>query len=243
MAMNTDGTMNGTRPNQPTAGNYAAPQIMVADLKDQAKYAAAPPAQTLPLALHHVIPWEYLWNFWNGMVANKYYGAARDYLALFGFAKATTGRWTTDMDRNTFVDPTLGEIESNICWWKWNLVRGPQHRTSATQDGQQPGVDPGAAVDDMHWRAGDAAPRIKKLADIGKFIHDTTGKLQRPDSAKYVSEKDLSTVIRSWSSLAREKLIEFNPDMWRIETKSPDYFNPGGGGVITHPRWHKLTRD
>ncbi len=59
---------------------------------------------------------------------------------------------------------------------------------------------------------------------------------------RYVPEKDLSMLIRSRSSLAREEIIESNPDMWRIEVRSPSYSNPGGGAVI-HPRWHKVTWD
>jgi hypothetical protein len=243
MAMNTDGTMTGGRPNQPRDAIYDAPQVRVADLRHQGKYANAAAARTLDMALHHVIPWEYLWNFWNAMVRRKYYGAARDFLALFGFPKATTAGWVKDMERNTFADPTLGEIESEMCWWPWNLVRGPKYRTTAALDRRQPGIDPGAEIDDMHWRSGDAAPRLKKLVVIGKFMHETTQKLQSENKAKYVSEKDLSTVIRSWSSLAREPIVEFNPEMWRIETGSSDYFNPGSGGIVSHPRWHKVTRD
>lgn len=49
-------------------------------------------------------------------------------------------------------------------------------------------------------------------------------------------------LIRSRSSLAREEIVESNPDMWRIDVRSPSYSNPGGGPVI-HPRWHKVTWD
>ena len=240
MAMDRSGIMNGSRPNQPGGEAYRTPMIPVANLKHQGKYAGAPSAQGLPLALHHVIPWEVLWNFWNAMVRRKYYGAARDYLSLFGFAKARTKAWTDAMARGAFDDPSVGGIETNMCWWEWNLVRGPEHRTQASLGDTSSGTDPGAELDDMHFGAGKDGPRIKGLIAIGHVMKAQTRLLANSGS---VAENVLSNTIRSWTATARAKIVEFEPAMWQVETKSPAFTQPGNHASPIHPRWNKVTRE
>ena len=135
MGMNNMGLMNGNRPDQPRGGNYEAPHINVHLLRHQGLYSEAAPDLELPLALHHVIPWEFLWHFWNALIGQQYYDTARDFLSVYGFHKAQTESWISNMEARRFIDPTVGRIEQRLCWAEWNLVRGPAHRTTAESEG------------------------------------------------------------------------------------------------------------
>ncbi len=231
MAIDGYGICDGDRPSQPSTGNYVAPRIVARDLIHRGKYAAdtTPIGIGLPLALHHIVPWEHLWAFWNAMIEAEFYGAARDFLAILGVPKALSDKPINDMKKGTYLNASY-YYDVLICWSEWNLVRGPQFRTDASK----PEGDPGAALDDMHWGAGKESKRIKNIAELDVVITTYTARMQ--------NEKQLCREIRSWSELARNSLVEFIPGMWTIETKSEDYV-PGGHANAIHPRWNKKIRD
>ena len=231
MAIDGHGICDGARPNQPGGGNYATPTIIARNLNHRGKYAAdvTPAGIALPLALHHIIPWEHLWGFWNAMITAEFDQAARDFLSILGVSKSLTADPLNQMRKGTFAN-AMYDYDTIICWGEWNVVRGPQFRTPAGT----PGGDPGANVDDMHWGAGKHAKRVQDIAELDVVILRYTNQMQ--------DEKQLCREIRSWTELARNSLVEFNEDQWYIETKSPDYV-PGGGAAAVHPRWNKRTRD
>jgi len=228
MAFNANGISDGVRPAQPGGGNYAAPVIIARDLNVRGKYNAdvTPGGIPLPLALHHIVPWEHLWTFWNAMVRAEFHDSARDFLSILGVPKAMTATPFKRIRAGTFHDPD--DYHVLICWAQWNLVRGPAWRTEPGK----PGADPGPNVDDMSKGAREHADRIKSIAELDVVITTYTEKMR--------NETQLSREIRSWSQLARNDLVEFIPEMWWIETKSSNYV-PGGMLPAIHPRWNKAT--
>ncbi len=239
MSINSQGVMDGTRPSTPSRPPYTAPTVLVSSLSHAGLYDGAAATTTLPLALHHIVPWESLWGFWNALVGAGYTDAARDYATLFGFAKASTAGWGTDMAAKRFVDPTNGGLEVAMCWRPWNLVRGPQWRPQADEEKKngrpvKPAMDPGSDIDDMSHGAGKHAGHIKLMVEVGvvmkAFLPATT------------SETAVSKVIRSWTSLARHDLIEFDPKNWRVETKGDKYVPSVNHSDPVHPKWNKVTR-
>jgi hypothetical protein len=231
----------GNRPERPRGGNYEPPHINVHLLRHQGLYSEAAPDLELPLALHHVIPWEFLWHFWNALIGQQYYDAARDFLSIYGFHKAQTESWISNMEARRFSDPNVGGIEQRLCWAEWNLVRGPAHRTTAESEGaNKPGIDPGPDLDDMQrGAAADDAGRIRQLLDIGRFMSNITITMNLHNYNKDINKKVLKDKIRSWTVLAHQPLIEFNPNMWSIETRSPPYSPSVDHSKVVHPLWNK----
>lgn len=221
------------RPNQPTGGRHGNPPSIIArNLPNHGgKYANAPATTLLPLALHHVIPWEHLWKFWNEMVRNKYYSAARDFLAILGLAKPTTKDAFDAIAKGCYLNAQWG-FDVRICWAEWNLVRGPEFRVK----GDGPEEDPGPNVDDMHWMASKDSKRLESLVKLDELILGYTTTLPR--------EKDLSGYIRSWSGLARNQIVEFEAAMWKLPATARDYVpsDPTTHSIPLHPEWLKRRR-
>jgi hypothetical protein len=222
------------RPNQPNAGMYANPRIIARDLDHKGKYDAdtTPAGIDLPLALHHVIPWKHLWQFWDALIDQEYYVSCRAFLGILGIPMGTTKKAFEQIKKSKYND-AVNDFQTKLCWGSWNLVRGPQFRVSADQSQGHSGFDPGDAVDDLHWMAGKDAGRITKLVGIDAVL------------LKYIDQMpDESTVrgtINSWTALARESIVEFIPEMWTINRESPDYV-PGGHHQAVHPTWWKRQR-
>ena len=230
MAIDGYGTCDGDRPSQPSTGNYVAPRIVARDLIHRGKYAAdtTPIGIGLPLALHHIIPWEHLWAFWNAMIEAKFYEAARDFLAILGVPKTLSDKPINDMKKGTYLNASY-YYDVLICWGEWNLVRGPQFRTDASK----PEGDPGAAS--MTCTGGPARSRSGSRASRSW----TWSSRPIPPSCR----TRRNCAARSGRGpCSRNSLVEFIPGMWTIETKSEDYV-PGGHANAIHPRWNKKIRD
>jgi hypothetical protein len=230
MSFNNDGKLTNARPAQPNVGNYVTPAINVHGLQVRDLYSTAPVGQTLPLALHHVSPWELLWKYWNSLVDREWYSALRDFLAILGVKKAETAYLPGEMSKNRFVDRGFGgmNLDVIICWSEWNLVRGPSNRSDDPNQQTQL-VN---KVDFRGYTKGDTGARLAALVAMADEM------LAVFNNPSYPGKESLhSSKIRSWSALARQSLVEFDASMWRIDKNSPPYFNPGGGAVITHPLW------
>lgn len=234
MTFLADGHLSNNRPAQPSTGVYVTPDVNVHELPDRGQYDAAPPGQTLPLALHHVCPWEVLWKFWNTLVDRKWFGAVRDFAAILGVAKATTSKLPAAMSNNRFADPVPGgrNLDVIICWSVWNLVRGPELRT----DDPNAETSLNKKVDFRGYETGDVGARLAALVRVA----DTMIRVVETPGWPQKDEKMLCEMIGRWTSLAREPLIEFREEMWRIDKRGQPYSrmpSPAGGFVVTHPRW------
>jgi len=104
------------RPNQPKGGRHGTPpRVLVSDLPNTGgKFANAPPGATLPLALHHVVPWEHLWKFWNEMCKSVLLGR-RDFLAILGVAKPTTAPAFKNI-ATARINNASWYFDVTICW-------------------------------------------------------------------------------------------------------------------------------
>lgn len=244
------GTAATDRPNPPNQPPYSTPPaVRVADLRTLNKYAAAPPGTTLELALHHVVPWAVLRDFWNALAGAGWYDPLRDFAALFGRAKALTSHWPDDMANDRFTDRVpgpLGDLPTALCWWPWNLVRGPKHRTTAALDRGVAGVDPGDDIDDLSRGNGKHAVHVTAMCGVGRHMSQVVAATQRVETGPWVIHHDRAGVteaIRRWQVLARHPLVEFDPAVWRIESNSPDYAPSVNHGPVRHPRWSRVTRN
>ena len=199
----------------------------------------------LDLALHHVVPWRVLRDFWNALARAGHYDPLRDVAALWSTGprpRPSTGRRTWPTGR--FEDRGgTDDFAQNLCWWPWNLVRGPKHRSSAVTDpgvaGTDPGeggADPAAALDDLSRGNGRNAVHLLAMLQVGRRMAEV---IRRPDG---VDPGQLTRDIAGWQVLARHPLVEFEPAAWRIEMGSPDFTPSVNNKPPVHPRWNKRTR-
>jgi hypothetical protein len=230
MVFNPNGTLTNARPGQPNVGNYVSPNILVNTLTTGDRYNGAPPGQTLPLALHHVSPWEILWKYWNALVGREWYTALRDFLAILGVSKAQTAYLPTEMGKTQFADRGFNgtNLDVIICWSEWNLVRGPSNRSD--DPNQQTTL--ANKVDFRGYTKGNTGARLAALVEMADEM------IAIISNPSYPQKESLhSATVRSWMQLAKNSLVEFDATMWRIDKNAPPYNNPGGGAVITHPQW------
>jgi hypothetical protein len=169
------------------------------------------------------------------MISRGWYGAARDFLSLYGVAKSETAGYFTDMKKNRFVDPD--NWDQLICWKPWNLVRGPANRTD---DPNQYNVANRASanfrkvLDFENYKTGPNSDRISAVIVVGTTMYEVIKNPPYPPK-----EKDLSSMVRSWHQLVQNyAIIEWDASMWLIDTDSPDYVAPVGGSVPVHPAWY-----
>ncbi len=239
------GLLHDARPDQPNRPPYTdRPVIRLAGLRHLGKYAKADPDLMLDLALHHVVPWRVLRDFWNALARSGWHEPLRDVAALFNRPKAQTKYWPEDMANAKFWDRGgTDDFAQNLCWWPWNLVRGPKHRSSADTDpgvaGTDPGeagADPATALDDLSRGTGKNAVHLLAMLQVGRQM----ARVVR--GADGVDPGQLSRDIAGWQTLARHPLVEFEPAAWRIEMGSPDFTPSVNNKPPVHPRWNKRTR-
>lgn len=235
-------TASRARPDPPNRPPYnTPPAVPVRTLRTLGKYAAAPPGTALELALHHIVPWAVLRDFWNALARAGWYDHLRDFAALFGRAKARTKYWPEDMTNGRFADRLGGDFPTDLCWWEWNLVRGPRHRTTADTDRGVAGTDPGDAIDDLSRGNGRHAIHVAAMCEVGRAMQRVTAAADTGRLGE-IDPKALTETVRRWQALARHPLIEFSPAVWRIETGSPDYAPSVNNRPPRHPRWNRRTR-
>ena len=171
------GFLHPARPDQPNRPPYTdkPESARLSGLRTLGKYAQAGPNQKLELALHHVVPWNVLRDFWNALARVAAYDQLRDFAALFGRAKEQTKYWPTDMRTGRFDDRHgADDFAQALCWWPWNLVRGPKNRTSQRTDQGVAGTDPGEGIDDLSRGNGRNAVHILALVQVGRDMERVT---------------------------------------------------------------------
>jgi hypothetical protein len=221
MTMTAEGIIRDKRPNQPREDSYTTPDIPLRGLNIGGKYSAdAVQAGTLPLALHHVIPWNLLRTFWNMMQKNGYWTSLAVYGSMLGVAQSTMRTLTTGMKKKKFGNAI--DLDVKICWAEWNLVRGPEHRSD----------DPGEHLDDMQSSYGIEAnnQRIMFLIDHGKQMKRLITAMPR--------ESDVRKMIDSMKrTLNRQKIMEFDRNIWRVGSSSVEFVAATRDSFATQPLW------
>lgn len=221
MAMTPTGMLQDTRPNQPQEDDYTTPNIPLRGLNLGGKYGENHITnRTLPLALHHVIPWNLLRSFWNKLQDRKHWTTMAVYGSMLGVAQTTMGTATSGMKKSRFGDAIgLGE---KICWAEWNLVRGPQHRSD----------DPGELLDDMRSSYGIETnnQRIKFLLHCGKQMRQFIASAPR--------EAEIRQLVNSMKrTLNRQKIMEFDRNIWRVGSTSREFVPGNTNAGAVQPLW------
>jgi hypothetical protein len=222
MAMSLKGILGDARPGQPQEDAYTTPNISLRGLNVGGQYPEGEISTgSLPLALHHVIPWNLLRAFWNAMQSNNYWTPMAVYGSMVGVAQATMTGFTTGMKQSKFGDPI--DLDEKICWAPWNLVRGPRKRSD----------DPGEELDDMQSSYGAAAnnQRIKFLIARGTEMQRLVAAMPREDAVRDLVESMKRT-------LNRKRIMEFDRNIWRVGSDSPDFVSANRDAFAVEPLWH-----
>jgi hypothetical protein len=228
------------RPDQPRTPPHQLPlgrRPLVADLRHRGKYDGAPTGTRLRLALHHVVPWATLVGFWNALAERGQYAALREFATLFGRSKEGTKYWPEDMAAGRFTDRHgTTDLATDLCWWPWNLVRGPQDRPQASsrEYSKHPAADPGDDLDDLSLGNGANAVHILAMMNVGRFMQ---GVIRSPGS---MTEAEVTKAVARWLALSRHPVIEFDPAVWRIDRDGPGYSLTDKG--VTYPLWFKRVK-
>ena len=220
--MSITGALHEARPNQPQEDFYNAPIIALAGLNVGGKYPANVLQEGfLPLALHHVIPWNLLRDFWNTLQEKQYWKAIAIYGSMIGVAQPTMSRLVDAMRRARFANAI--DLDAKICWARWNLVRGPQHRSD----------DPGEDLDDMRSRYGNDAnnKRIGFLLANGVAMRQWLHGI--PTEATIVE-----AIVEMKRKLNRSDVMEFDKEIWRVSSDSPSFVAANRDAFAVQPLWH-----
>ena len=222
MGISVKGVLNDARPNQPQEPAYDTPNIGLRGLNHGGKYSDDVLANgRLPLALHHVIPWNLLRDFWNKIQSCEYWECLAVYGSMVGVTQSTMSQMTRKMRRSQFGNAI--DLDASICWAEWNLVRGPQHRSD----------DPGEELDNMRSSYGRSADnsRIKSLLGFGAQMSRHLAGTPR--------EADVRELIDQMKrKLNRKKIMEFNSAIWRTQSDSPQFVPATRDAFATQPLWH-----
>jgi hypothetical protein len=233
------GTHDGARPAVPTDKPYSPPPTVTfgsLNTKNQPHFAVGVthggmPAQGVDLALHHVVGWDIIWNFWNKLIRHEQYEHARKYLALFGAAQATTANLASLCAKNKFVAQSAWN--QMMCWKQNNLVRGPADRSD------DPNVNT-TLVDKIDFK------KVGKNAYHGQLVAlRTLGEqmceiIATPANSK-LPDATLNKIMEGWKLIQAKPLMEWDEDLWMIDDSFPKYSNTpdpvNGGFVVVKPKW------
>jgi len=228
MAMTSSGLLESERPNQPQEDAYVTPDVFLRGLNLGGKYDEQQVGnRTLPLALHHVIPWNLLRDFWNKLQGCNYWKSMAVYGSMLGVAQSTMGTATSRMKKSRFGDAI--DLDEKLCWAQWNLVRGPQYRPKSNA----PGEDPGEDLDNMRSSYGIEAnnQRIKFLLDRGAQMRRFIASAPR--------ESDVREMINLMKrTLNRKRIMEFDGNIWRVGSGSPKFVPGNTNSGAIQPLWH-----
>lgn len=223
MTMTNSGVLRDARPNQPQEEAYNTPTVLLGGLNHGSKYGEEVlRTGSLPLALHHVIPWNLLRDFWNRMRENNYWNCLAVWGSMVGVTQAEMSRCISQGMRRSRFGNAIG-LDAKICWAEWNLVRGPQHRSD----------DPGEELDDMRSSYGTPSNnnRIKLLINHGNQM-----KTWLQGMPKEASVRELVNTMKR--QLNRKGIMEFDPNIWRTKSDSPDFVPATRDSFATQPLWH-----
>ena len=78
----------------------------------------------IPMAWHHLIPWNKLRNSWSALAASGQWEVLLAWLKLTDIGAADTR--IGEMQTGTLGTVNASAIETSMCWAQWNLVEGPK---------------------------------------------------------------------------------------------------------------------
>jgi hypothetical protein len=236
------------RPAMPGVPPYSPqPRIIARDLEStKGKYKTDTSQQgvTLPLALHHVVPWATLRAFWGDLFKRRHFEAFKEFLSLYGVPKPQLSDLPAKVDHKQFQAGLwfIGDMAMDqlICWGKWNLVRGPAHRVQAKDAAGHVGFDPGEGFDEFHWFAGGHEKRLSSLRGLYDMMRTYSS---NPQAVSTRDEQNVIAFLKTFRSMTvLAKVVEFGEDMWLVDQSSADYKPGGTNDNPRHPNWWKRQR-
>jgi len=230
------------RPGLPAVAPYQPAPLIEAEKVAPTKYKNAKGVM-LPLALHHIIPWSALREFWGELFKREHFEAFKEFASLYGCPKPQLKRLRESVRQQKFQAVLLEfdglSLDQLICWGKWNLVRGPAFRVGSKEAQGHVGFDPSDDFDDFHWFAKDA----NRLVQLRSLFGGIKKYVDNPKSDSTGDERDLIAFLQSFrNSSVLAEIVEFDQKMWLVDPNSPDYVPGNSAYTAVHPKWWKRQR-